>query len=165
MAVKNSELVAFLEDLAAKHTLLHHLPTDKHFWRMELNDFAAGQNNFKGYNMILEVMPIKYDGSNRDNSFKIREVAFIIVKSLTQVNKAAISEAFDECEEIIDDILSALNTARIGFNSTIISFDPSSIEAHQVTDGKNYGVRCLVDVKSKHNFELNPTHWQNDNNN
>ena len=136
MAVKNSEITAFFEQLAQTHNKINHSSTDKHFYRMELNDFAAGVNGFKGFNLILEVMPLKYDGNNNDNVFKIREVAFIIVKSLTIINKEAISAAFDECEAIVDDILSKLNNARCGFNSTVISYDPSSIDAHQVTDGK-----------------------------
>jgi len=159
MAVKNSEIVAFFKQLAATHVSIMHSQEDKHFYRMELNEFAAGVKNFIGYNMILEVMPISYDGHNRDNCFKIREVAFIIVKSLPAVNKDAISVAFDECESIVDDILSKLNNARCGFNSTIISFDPESIDAHQVSDGKNFGVRCLVNVKSSHNFDVVAVNW------
>ena len=160
MAVKNSELVAFFEDLAKKHRKINHSTESKHFYRMENEDFIKGVSGFKGYNLILEVMPIKYDGSNRDNSFKIREVAFIVVKSVTSVTKDAINIAFDECETIMDDILSALNNARAGFNSTAISFDPETIEAMQVTDGKNFGVRCLVDVKSPHNFEMQTNNWE-----
>ena len=159
MAVKNSEIASFFEQLAQKHKQLNHTSIDKHFYRMELNDFAAGVTGFKGFNMILEVMPLKYDGNNNDNAFKIREVAFIIVKSLTIINKEAISLAFDECEAIVDDILSKLNNARCGFNSTVISYDPSSIDAHQLTDGKNFGVRCLVDVKSCHSFDVVPENW------
>ncbi len=159
MAVKNSEIVAFFEQLAIDHKQLNHSDLHKHFYRMELNEFALGVKGFEGYNMILEVMPISYDGSNRDNCFKIREVAFIIVKSLSDVNKEAISSAFDDCEIIVDDVLSKLNNARVGFNNIVITFDPSSIDAHQVSDGKNFGVRCLVDVKSSHNFNFVPENW------
>jgi len=159
MAVKNSEIAAFFEQLAQHHKKINHSSMDKHFYRMELNDFAAGVSGFKGFNMILEVMPLKYDGNNNDNVFKVREVAFIIVKSLTIINKEAISLAFDECEAIVDDILSKLNNARCVFKDTIISYDPSSIDAHQVTDGKNFGVRCLVDIKSPHSFDVVPENW------
>jgi hypothetical protein len=159
MAVKNSEITAFFEQLAQKHKKINHSSTNKHFYRMELNDFVMGISGFKGFNMILEVMPLKYDGNNNDNAFKIREVAFIIVKSLPSINKEYISAAFDECEAIVDDILSKLNNARCGFNSTVISYDPSSIDAHQLTDGKNFGVRCLVDVKSPHSFDVVLENW------
>lgn len=159
MAVKNSELVSFFENLATCHPKIKHSLTSKHFYRMENDDFLNSNSKFTGYNMILEVMPIRYDGRNRDNCFKIREVAFIIVKSVTTITKDAINTAFDECEEIVDDILSALNNARIGFDKTIISFEPETIEATQVTDGKNYGIRCMVDVKSLHSFEVNPYNW------
>jgi len=159
MAVKNSELVAFFEQLARKHLKIAHSETNRHFYRMELDEFASGIGKFTGYNMLLEVMPIKYDGNNLDNCFKIREVGFLIIKSVTEITKINISAAFDECEEIMDDILSELQAARCGFNNTVITFDISSIDAHHVSDGKNFGVRCLVDVKSIHNFEVNPNNW------
>ncbi|MFZ4412926.1 MAG: hypothetical protein ACOYOV_07570 [Bacteroidales bacterium] len=160
MAVKNSELVAFFEELAKQHKKIDHSDLNKHFYRMELDEFASGVNNFIGYNMIMEVIPFGYDGSNRDNSFKTREVSFMVVKSIKEVNKAAKSLAFDECESIVDDILSKLNNARCGFNGTIITFDPNGVDGHQVTDGKNYGIRCIVEVKSKHNFEVVSANWK-----
>ena len=60
---------------------------------------------------------------------------------------------------IVDDILSKLNEAREVFNATAISFDENNIEAIPVSDGKNFGYRCTVDVKSPHNFVVNPNNW------
>lgn len=163
MAVKNSEIVAFFEDLAKKHKKIAHSTVAKHFYRMELNEFATGVSTFTGYNMILEVIPFGYGGSG-DNFFKNREVSFIIVKSLKEVNKANISLAFDECEMIVDDVLSMLQKAKCGFNNTIITYDPESIDGHQVSDNKNFGIRCIVNVKSSHNFEVITENWIEDDN-
>ena len=159
MAVKNSEIVAFFEDLATKHLkILHDVSARKHFFRMELDEFAKGTSNLTGNNMILEVIPFKYDGS-------IRDVAFLITKSLPTVTKVAISDAFDECEAIVDDVLSMLQRARCGFNKTLITYDPETIECLQISDGKNFGVRCFVSVKSSHNFDVITANWIEDDSN
>ena len=166
MAVKNSEIVAFFEDLATKHLkILHDASAHKHFYRMELDEFAKGTSNMTGNNMILEVIPFKYDGSNRDNSFKVRDVAFLITKSLPTINKIAVSDAFDECEAIVDDVLSMLQRARCGFNKTLITYDPETIECLQISDGKNFGIRCFVSVKSSHNFDVITANWLEDDSN
>ena len=158
MPVKNSEIVSYFKFLAVKHTKIKHDCPDKHFYQMELNDFAAGNHKLKGFNLILEVMPLKFNAINRDNSIKIREVAFIIIKSLPIVSSENIVLALDECEQIVDDILSRINSGRMDGQTEFYNMDTNSIDVHQVSDGKNFGVRCLVDLSSPHNFEIN---WQN----
>jgi len=159
MAVKTSELVAFFETLATNHKLLNHSIDSKHFYRMELNEFATGATTFNGYNLLLEVMPVKYSGNLRDNCFKIREVSFIVIKSIKPINKEQISLAFDETETIMEDFLSKINNSLCGADNSRLNFDIETVEGSQVTDGKNYGMRCLVDIKSSHNFEVKPDNW------
>ncbi|MFZ4411998.1 MAG: hypothetical protein ACOYOV_02860 [Bacteroidales bacterium] len=159
MAAKHSDIIKFFTILAIIHSKINHKPDDRHFFQIELNDFLNGSFKVKGYNMIFEVMPIKFEGVDFDHPWKIREVAFIIIKSLEKVEKAFISEAFDECEEIMDDILSAINKHKAGNLTPNFTFDINSIEAHQVTDGKNFGIRCLIDIKSIYNFNVIPEHW------
>ena len=74
MAIKTSELVGYFASLATAHKKISHVENvSKHFYRMELNEFAAGTAMFNGYNLILEVMPIKYTAPSRDNLFHIHE--------------------------------------------------------------------------------------------
>ena len=159
MAVKTSEIVAFFENLAKKHKLINHSANSKHFYRMELNEFATGATTFNGYNLLMEVMPVKYNGSLRDNCFKVREVAFIVIKAIKPISKEQISAAFDETEEIMEDLLSKINVALCGVSNQRLTFDISTVEGSQVSDGKNYGMRCLVDIKSSHNFEIVDNNW------
>lgn len=160
MAVKYSEIVAFFEELAEKHVLIKHNADDsKHFYRMDLDEFVSGVGGFEDYNLLLEEIPFKIDGSKRDNSIKTREISFIVAKNLKEKSKSNISTAFDECEVIVDDILSKLNEAREIFSATVISFDENSIEVMPVSDGKNFGYRCTIDIKSPYNFVVNPNNW------
>ncbi len=160
MGTKNSDIVSFFEVIATKHKKIAHVAgTHQHYWRMEFDEFASGVSKFTGYNFILEVVPYKFNSPSRDNSFKIREVAFIVVKSLPTVNKAAIATAFDECEVIVDDVLSKVNAMRNYFSSTLTYFDPETIEATPVSDGKNFGFRCSLEIKNSFNFEVIPDNW------
>jgi len=159
MAVKTSELVAFFETLATKHILINHSVDSKHFFRMELNEFANGATTFNGYNLLLEVMPVKYSGSLRDICFKEREVSFMVIKSIVPISKANISLAFDETETIMEDILSQLNNVVCGADNSKITFDIQLVQANQISDGKNYGMRCQLDIKNSHNFEIIVNNW------
>ena len=161
MAVKTSEIVTLFQTLALQHgKISHDRPAGaKHFYRMELNEFAAGTTMFNGYNLILEVMPIKYIAPNRDNCFKIREVSFIIVKAIKPINKEQISLAFDETEAIMEDFLARLNGISCGYSFSKVYFDLETVQGEQVSDGKNFGMRCSIDLKSVHNLEVNADNW------
>ncbi len=160
MAIKTSELVGYFASLATAHKKISHVENvSKHFYRMELNEFAAGTAMFNGYNLILEVMPIKYTAPSRDNLFKIREVSFIVVKSIKPNNRHEIDIAFDETEVIVEDILSKLNGYVDVLNTKRIYYDLETVVCEQVSDGKCYGIRCSLDIKNTHSLEIQTANW------
>lgn len=107
MAAKFSDLVEYMETLAAEHVSIQHTASSKHFYRFELDEVLTGMCGKMNYPaLVLEGYDFDYSESNSDNIRKKRSGAFILIDKVNDLKDFnRILEVQDEMEEIANDIL------------------------------------------------------------
>lgn len=159
---KFSELVAYFENIAARHKEILHTQTKKHFYRFELDEVLGGLNNINYPALIMEGYKFDFIDNKSDNIQKKRQGAFILLDRVgDHGNYAKIHEVWDKLEEIGDDILAKIKAdKRLGGNP-IVNFDISEVSANLIAneiDG-HYGIRYLFTIESKFDGVVKSNKW------
>jgi hypothetical protein len=153
---KFADLVAYFQTLAFQHILL------KNFYRFELDEVLTDLRDLQTPCLIMEGYKFSFTDNKSDNILKTRGGAFILldhVKDIGDFN--AIHSAWDNLEEIGDDVLARIRSDRHDLSSPVQNFPLESVEAQLIsTDlGNFYGIRFTFDIVCKFNPEVNPARW------
>ena len=147
MAAKFSQLVSYFENLARKHKEIGHTDTEKHFFRMEIDEVLAGINrtDVKHPFLILEGYSYDFMDNKSDNLLKNRRGAFVLLDHVADpTNFDAIHDVWDHMEEIGDELLIKMKADKYNPLAPVIrNFEFSTSEATLIAnelDG-NYGIR------------------------
>jgi hypothetical protein len=165
MASSFNDLIAYFENLARRHVDIQHSESEKHFFRMEIDEVLAGINrtDVKHPYFILEGYSFNFSDNRSDNVLKSREGAFVL---LDQVNDptdyAAIHNAWQRMEAIGDDILVKIKAdKRNPLVKAVRDFDFTKVEATLIAnemDG-NYGMRFTYSLASPLPTDVDPDKW------
>lgn len=162
---KFSQLVTYFENLARTHKDIRHSDSEKHFFRMEVDEVLAGINrtDVKHPFLILEGYGYDFTDNKSDNLLKNRSGAFILLDHVSDPsNFDAIHDVWDRMEEIGDEILVRMKAdKRNPATPAIRNFEFSSSEATLIAnqmDG-NYGIRYTYTLTSPRSNEVNPDKW------
>jgi hypothetical protein len=153
---KFADLVAYFQTLAAQHKLI------KNFYRFELDEVLTDLRDLETPCLIMEGYKFSFVDNKSDNILKTRGGAFILmdhVKEFGDFN--AIHAAWDNLEEIGDDVLARIRSDRHDLSSPVQNFPLESVEAQLIsTDlGNFYGIRFTFDIVCKFNPEVNLARW------
>jgi hypothetical protein len=162
--LKFSAVVQYFEDLAKQHVTIAHSQTHKAFFRLELDEVVEGlRNNINYPALVLEGYDINFKDNRSDNVIKQRGTAFIIVKRVARGDFNAIHAAYDEMEEIGDDILARMRHDKSQRRSPIRDFNMDNVEATIINwfvDSGLYGIRYNFTIDSTFDTDMNPDKWQ-----
>jgi hypothetical protein len=166
MAAKFSQLVSYFENLARKHKEIGHTDTEKHFFRMEIDEVLAGINrtDVKHPFLILEGYSYDFMDNKSDNLLKNRRGAFVLLDHVADpTNFDAIHDVWDHMEEIGDELLIKMKADKYNPLAPVIrNFEFSTSEATLIAnelDG-NYGIRYTYVLTSPRSNEVNPAKWE-----
>jgi len=153
---KFADLVAYFQTLASQHILI------KNFYRFELYEVLTDLRDLETPCLIMEGYKFSFTDNKSDNILKTRGGAFILldhVKDIGDFN--AIHAAWDNLEEIGDDVLARIRSDRHDLSSPVQNFPIETVEAQLFsTDlGNFYGIRFTFDIVCKFNPEVNPARW------
>ena len=164
---KFSQLVSYFESLARLHKDIGHSDSEKHFFRMEIDEVLGGINrtDVKHPFLILEGYGYDFTDDKSDNLLKNRRGAFMLIDHVSdQTDYDAIQSTWENMEEIGDELLVKMKAdKRNPLAPAIRDFDFSSIEAALLaneSDG-NYGIRFTYVLTSPRSNEVNPDKWLN----
>jgi len=160
-----SDLISYFEDMARRHVEIGHTDSEKHFFRMEIDEVLGGINRTDaGYPMlILEGYSFNFTDNRSDNILKNRSGAFVLMGYVNDVtNYTAIHEQWDYLEEIVDDILAKIKADKRNPNTPVIrNFDLGSVEVSLIMNeiGNNVGLRVRYQLTSPQPLEVNTEKW------
>ena len=164
MAAKFSDLVTYFQNIAEQHVDIQHSVSAKHFFRFELDEVLTGMCGKMAYPaLILEAYDFSYRESNSDNIRKVRSGAFILlmkVKDMKDFN--AIHEAWDECEEIGEDILLKIKADKESRLYPVLRyFNISECNGSPLAGGElgQFGMRFSFSMENAVNGEVNADKW------
>ena len=166
MSAKFSQLVTYFENLARLHKDIMHTETEKHFFRMEIDEVLAGINrtDVKHPFLILEGYSYDFMDNKSDNLLKNRRGAFVLLDHVADpTNFDAIHDVWDHMEEIGDELLIKMKADKYNPLAPVIrNFEFSTSEATLIAnelDG-NYGIRYTYVLTSPRSNEVNPAKWE-----
>jgi hypothetical protein len=165
MSTKFSALVTYFENLARLHKEIGHSDTEKHFFRMEIDEVLAGitRTDVKYPLLILEGYGYDFADSKSDNLLKNRNGAFMLLDHVSDPSDFdAIHAVWDHMEEIGDEILVRMKTDKYNPLAPVIrDFQFSSAQATLIAneiDG-SYGIRFTYTLTSPRSNDVDPEKW------
>lgn len=165
--VKFSDLIAYFEYLAKKHTGIKHSDAEKHFYRFELDDiFTDLGKNVKFKALVLEGYDFDFTDNNSDNLLKGRNGAFMIIDYEGDENSLdKINNIYDECEEIGDEIVVRILNDKKNRNVPVVrDFNMNSVKGNMIANASKgyYGMRYSFSLVSPRTNEIDKTKWTDD---
>ena len=160
-----SELVNYFERIARNIRAIRHSDSEKHFFRMEVEEVLAGINRTDVCYpfFILEGYSFSYLDHNSDNLIKNRRGAFMLIDRVSDPTDIdAIHRVWDHMEEIGDEIILKIKSdKRNPLENAIRDFDFSSVEAVLIANELegNYGIRFSYIISSLQNMSPDFTKW------
>lgn len=165
MASKFTDLITYFENIARKHKDIGHTDSEKHFFRMEIDEVLGGisRTDVKHPFLILEGYGFSYTDNKSDNLLKHREGAFILLDHVSDpTDFAAIHAAWDRMEQIGEEILVKIKTDKHNPLTPVIrDFDFSQVQGTIIAneiDG-NYGIRFTYSLTSSRPSDIDPEKW------
>jgi hypothetical protein len=165
--VKFNDLIEYFEYLAANHTGIGHKENETHFFRFELEDVLTslkGDIHFKA--LILEGYDFGFGYRHSDNLLKQRNGAFIIIDRVMDENDFdAITQAYDECEEIGDEIIVRIASDKRNRNVPVVrDFQIEGIQGNMIANAAEgyYGMRYTYSLVSPRTNDVDTTRWEDD---
>lgn len=147
------------------HKGIGHTDSEKHFFRMEVDEVLGGINRTDvSYPfLILEGYNYDFTDNKSDNLLKNRRGAFMLMDHVADPsNYDAIHQVWQNMEEIGDELLVRIKAdKRNPLAPAVRDFDFSSVEAMLIAnelDG-NYGIRYSYTITSPRINEIDPYKW------
>jgi hypothetical protein len=164
MAAKFSDLVAYFEQIASKHTEIRHSAKDKHFYRFELDEILTGLcSNIKYPALILEGYDFNYSESNSDNIRKRRSGAFVLIDKVSDMKDFdRIHQVWDHMELIGEDILIKMRDDKsTGSVPVLRDFNINECDGVPLTVPQlgQHGVRFTFSLTSAVNCNVDKLKW------
>jgi hypothetical protein len=162
-STKFSAIVAFFKMLAEKHVSIRHSATEKHFFRLEMDEVMTSLPETACFPMlVLESYNYNLNDFKSDNPIKKREGAFMLIdKVYDQGDFDEIHRKWDELEEIGDDIVARIKAEKRVALSPVRDFDITSVGATLISFGINstVAIRFSYMVDSHFKDDVNPDKW------
>jgi hypothetical protein len=162
-STKFSAIVSFFEMLARQHVSIRHSDSEKHFFRLELDEvFTALPQKARFPLLVLESYSFSINDNKSDNFIKQRQGAFMIIDKIADIgNFDQIHQKWDELEEIGDDILARIREEKKVALSPVRNFNMDSVDANLLMNAGNNTVamRFTYDIESRFNETVNPSKW------
>lgn len=158
------ELEAYFEALATNHSYINHSVSEKHFYRIDVEEYLVKIDSAKHPFLSLERAEYNLSAPNNDNISKNRTVAFMLVNKFPNGDYDCINAIYDETEEVAQDIINRI-ISDVENNSSpalLRNLDPNSISlqhlpAHPVE--LYCGVRVTMTVQSRYDKTVDVTKW------
>jgi hypothetical protein len=158
-----NEYVSLFETLAKNHEEILHRDGEKHFFRLEPEEYLTGltsEVNFPA--MMLEGYDIGFGDKEANSILKYINGGFAILDRVgEQQDMNGIHEVWDRCEVICTDILVRIYNEKYSRHGIVVKLDFNNIQIQLLaneTDG-TYGVRCTFSLMTKQPHYINNSKW------
>jgi hypothetical protein len=164
-AVKFSDFCTLFENIAINHVDINHTSLEKHFVKMNVEDLLlSAKIDLQSPAIVLEGYDWRLEDHQSDNTLKHRTLAFcVMVEALDKNDIDTIYQAFDDAEELADEILALLwKFKRTRTHATVKDMDLNAVDCIQLENKVAgwVGVRVLIDISSGMPLEIDTEKWE-----
>lgn len=154
----------YFKTLAINHVALNHTQVEKHFFRIDAEEYLIGISTKVNYPFLsLESYDGGFNAPGNDNVAKTRQIAFMLVDKYKQGDYDAMNRIYDDMEEVAHDILNRINSDQKKNITLVRDFNYSSVNIQSLppNDVDLYtGVRVTMNFESKYNTAVNTDKWK-----
>ncbi|MGE4568548.1 MAG: hypothetical protein AB7C90_05100 [Bacteroidales bacterium] len=156
-----SELINYFDALARNHVAIRHSATNKHYYRLELEELLSGLNNACYPALNLEGYSLSLGDSKSDNPVKYRTAAFVLIDQLADPGDFdGINAIWDKLEHIGDDIIARIRADKNKPNNPVRALDLDTVEATLIRfDATRYGIRYMFQMQSFFPSDVDTARW------
>jgi hypothetical protein len=159
-----TELKDYFENIARSHVDIQHTDNEKHFFRIEAEEYLTKINTAVNYPFLsLESYDTNFNAGNNDNVAMTRQIAFMLVDNYKQGDYDEINRIYDAMEQIALDIINKINYDQKQNIKLVRDFSYNSVSMQSLPPNpvhKYTGVRVTMSFDSKYNTAYNPDKWQ-----
>jgi hypothetical protein len=164
MKAKFTDFVAYFEQIAAEHVDIGHSVSEKHFFRIELQEILTGlKTKIKYPALILEGYDFKFVDHNSDNLHKQVSCAFDVIDLVRDKGDYdLIHDTWQRMEEIGDEICIRILEDKRGRQLDILSyFHMENVSGSLLVDMDlmHYGVRYEFLLSWPLVNDIDPDKW------
>jgi len=159
-----TEYIGYFEDIATNHRAIRHSRSNKHFFRIDLEELIAGLKTKISYPcLVLESYDWRMTDHVSDNILKERNCAFmILMRPKNAGDYDEVSDLFNQAEVIVDDILALMWYHKHNkIHDIIADIDMNTIEVLPVNGfiENAVGYRVSFQTITGHNIALDENKW------
>lgn len=160
-----SALSQYFENLAANHVAINHTAQEKHFFRIDAEEYLVGINTKVNYPFLsLESYDSGFNAPGNDNVAISRSIAFMLVDKYRQGDYNEMNDIYDRMEEIALDIINKINADQKENISLVRDFNYNSVQIQSLPPNPASlytGVRVTMSFDSKYNTAVDSDKWKN----
>lgn len=158
------ELEAYFGALATKHSYINHSEKEKHFYRIDVEEYLTKIDSAKFPFLSLERAEFNLTAPHTDNISQNRTVAFMLVNKFKAGDFDGINAIYDETEIVAKDIINRiLSDVAAGTSPALLrNLDPNSISLQHlpaIPVELYCGVRVTMTIQSKYDKTVDTTKW------
>lgn len=164
-----SQYISYFEGIATNHKEIAHKKTEKHFYRMNVEEVLTGlRSDINSPALILESFEGSLTDNKSDNILADRIGAFMILKKVETDNFTQEHEYLDDCERIGLEIIKRMRRdARVNpiQNRLLKNFDLNKVNWQKVGPvfDNYFGYRFVFSLVDPENMSYDKTKWLDEN--
>jgi hypothetical protein len=158
-----NDYVAYFENLARMHEQILHTDSEKHFFRLDPDEYLIGLKSDVNYPaLMLESYDCDFTDREANSILKTINGAFAILKHLDEEgDTASMHLIWDECEQIGLDILVRAYNEKYIRTGLIVNLDFNTVNMqllHNEAD-RAYGCRFTFSILVRQNHMIDNSKW------
>lgn len=163
MAVQ--EIQDYFESLAKNHTYINHSDSQKHFYKIDIEEYFDKIDSAQYPIFALERAEFNLSGSIHDNISKNRTIGFMIINAYKDGDYNAINRIYDETEEVGDDFINRImnDVETLRDKALLRDMDPNTISLQHLPPNPvelHCGVRVTFNLVSRYDKTVDKTKWK-----
>jgi hypothetical protein len=158
-----NDYVSYFEGLAKTHESILHNDSEKHFFRLDPEEYLVGLKSDVNYPaLMLEGYDCNFTDREANSILKSINGAFAIIKHLEEEgDTAGMHEIWDECEQIGLDILVRTYNEKYVRTGIIIKLDFNTVNMQLLANeaDRAYGCRFTYSLIVRQNHLIDNSKW------
>ena len=161
-----SELEQYFESLATNHKSINHTATNKHFFRIDVEEVLTTITTNVNYPFLsLERAEFALAGPHNDNVSQNRIVGLMYIDKYKEGDYDGINTLYDVCEKVARDIINRMlyDMERGAQPAILRGFNVSTVNVQHLPlhpTNHHTGIRITFTLDSKYNRAIDITKWK-----
>lgn len=165
MDVDYKQIEDYFALLAKNHVYINHSDTEKHFYRIDVEEYLTKIDSVKYPFLSLERAEFNLSAPNNDNISQNRTISFMVVNKFSLGDYNRVNEIYTETEQVAEDIINRIisDVENLEHKALLRDLQPGTIALQHLPmhPVELYcGVRVTLTLQSRYEKQVDNTKWK-----